>query len=204
MLKTLFAAVLLFAFITTANATPIKTGINGTFDIMGQGPITTDANGIITSIGFGLVIAGATNEDDFRNYWVSTQLINTPVNPLSLSNSIDQVAFSFSGFNFTVKEIKNNISKKQSNTDLYDANLVLIGNLSHNDFITTPTQFHFSTQALVKNGTTNNKGFSITVSSPAPISEPGALVIFGLALVFFAANRKKTHWLNKQQFASKI
>ncbi len=191
MLKRLFATALLLAFTVTGNATPMKTGINGTFDVLGQGPITTDANGIITSIGFGFLIAGATNDDDFRQYWVSSTLINTPVNPLVLANSIDQVAFSFSGFNFTIKEIRSNLSKKQASSDLYDSNLVLIGDISHDDFITTSSQFHFSTQAIKKNDVTNNKAFSITVSSPAPINEPGTLAIFGLALVGFAARRKK-------------
>jgi hypothetical protein len=194
MLKKLFAASLLLILSATLNATPIKTGINGAFDVLGQGPITTDENGIITSVGFNLLITGATNDDDYRDYWVSSQVITTLQNPLVLSLSLDQLIFSFSGFYFILREIRSNISTLDLPSGLFSSNLVLIGDISHDDFITTSSQFHFSTQALVKDSTNQNKGFSITVTSPAPspISEPGTLAIFGLVLIGFAASRKKT------------
>ena len=194
MLKKLFVASLLLILSTTLNATPIKTGINGAFDVLGQGPITTDENGIITSVGFDFLIAGATNDDDYRDYWVRSQVITTLQNPLVLALSLDQLIFSYSGFDFILREIRSNISTLDLSSGLFNSNLVLIGDISHDDFITTSSQFHFSTQAIIKDGTTENKGFSITVTSPAPsaVTEPGTLAIFGFALVGFAvASRKK-------------
>jgi hypothetical protein len=189
MLKKLFAAALLLAFTATAHATPM--GINGTFDMFGTASIATDAAGEITSIDFDNLLTTAPNNDDYLPFFNFLDVALTPTNPLFLNDILNKVVFEVAGFTFTSTSIRGS-----SFTDvggLISANLYLIGDVSGNGFATTSSQFHFSTQGLIKDGLTLNKGFSVTVTSPAPavVSEPGTLAIFALSLIGFAASRKK-------------
>lgn len=191
MLKKLFIAAVLLVLTSTANATLIESGIDGTFDLFGTAEITTDDTGQVTEIFFNNLFTLKPNDDDYDGYFDLLTIAETPNNPLVLSNIINAIVFEVAGFTFTTTSILDNSFSIESG--LVSADLFLIGDMMHESFITTSSQLHFSTQGLIQDGVTTNKSFSITLTSPAPrlVPEPGTLAIFALALVGFAANRKR-------------
>jgi hypothetical protein len=198
MLKKLFATALLLAFTVTANATPIKSGITGQFGMTGEGTIEVNDKGEFISIFFDFLDAGTPKADDFSGKWKRNDAVSIE-SPLNIANALDKLdnnkevkIFELAGFEFILTGLRGNTGNKLGN--VYSTNLFLLGMLSHDDYITTEAEFHFSSQGLSLNPINNkSQAFSVSVTSPAPVdvSEPGTLAIFGLALVGFAATRKK-------------
>ena len=171
----------------SANATLIN-GINGSFDVFGIGNTTLNASGEVVEIDFSLnnfglrpfIITG-----DYLNYF-DINTIFTVKTPLLLNDIVGNVLWTVEGFNFTGSSIRGNATVGGS-TGVY-----IIGNVSHPDFMTTETEWFFSTQGLVNNAKTV-KSFSSTITSPAPsqVPEPGTLALLGLGLISFGFSRNK-------------
>ncbi|MBB6544457.1 PEP-CTERM sorting domain-containing protein [Thalassotalea piscium] len=187
MLKKIFTTALFLVFTAIVNATPI-TIINGSFDVYGLGNTTLNANGEVVSVDFSFnnQLNPVLATGDYLNYFTNNSVFQV-TNPLLLSNVIGVDLWTVDGFTFTGTSVVQNSTSVSGSTGLY-----IIGDVSHNDFITTSTQWYFSTQFLTNNATTL-KSFSSTVTSPAPstVSEPGTIAILALGLMGLVASRKK-------------
>jgi len=203
MLKKLFIASLMLAVSATANATLIS--INGLAGFASNGDITVDEMGEITEISYDNILVFSINptvesgkSNDFyphmtflQHVETETPLFTADVEAVSILNealgeedALNSVhLWSVGGFSFAATEITHNGTKDGV------TGLVMLGMLSHEGYEDTLAQYFISAQGLSVG--VNNGAFSATVTSPAPISEPGTLAIFGLALVGFAASRKK-------------
>ncbi|WP_085299603.1 PEP-CTERM sorting domain-containing protein [Cognaticolwellia mytili] len=188
MLKKLLTAGILLCVSLSMSANAALMGINGSFDVFGLGETTLNAAGEVTDVDFSFnsfdlrpqIISG-----DYQGYFDNNSIFSVK-NPLVLSNIVGVDLWTVEGFTFTGTSIRENKTTGTS-TGLY-----IIGNVSHADFITTETQWFFSTQGLSINGTTL-KSFSSTITSPAPsvVSEPGTLALFGLSFLFCGLRRNK-------------
>lgn len=199
MLKKLFAAALLFAVTATANATPIPAGINGSFDMSVEGTINVDENGSIISLLITYLAASTPNTDDFDGRW-SRAANNNVAQHITETLVLDDIAgktlFTLAGFSFDITVLRSNVGVEANG--VFSNSLYLLGMFTHADFTATEAEFFVSSQALVE-GENINKGFSATVTSPAPpapappveVSAPGTLAVFGLALIGFAASRRQ-------------
>jgi hypothetical protein len=204
MLKKLFAAAILLAFTATASAGPIQ-GLTATFGLSGSADITIDEQGFIQSVFFEFLDTEKA-PSALATSWARNAAVQTPSNPLStdplliagtevFSLADQDVNYSGGLFTFIATEFRSTSATFANNA--FSSNFSLIGTLSHslNRFADTKTEFFFSSQALRygSDGINKEASFSVTVTSPAPalISEPTTLAIFGLALVGFAASRKK-------------
>jgi len=182
MLKKFFIASLIFVFTATANATPVKPSITGEFDIFANADITLNAAGEVSFIDFSAAMVAVVQPGDYTSYLTGFQAITLDANPLDISAIMGLQLWSVSGFEFTATEIRKN------QTVGAFTSLAIIGDVSHDDFLTTSSEFFLSFQNLTVDGT-KSSGFSGTVTSPIP--EPSSLAIFGLSLIGFAAGRKK-------------
>lgn len=185
MLKKLLTATLLLIVTSTANAATI--GINGSFDVFGIGTTTLDTNGQVTQVDFALnsALNPVLTSGDYSTYLTSTSVFSV-FTPLLLNNIVGQTLWTIEGFTFVGTSVAQNSSVLGGATGLY-----IIGDVMHNDFITTSTEWFFSTQFLNFGGATT-KSFSSTVTSPAPqrVPETGSLAIFCLGLAGLALRRK--------------
>lgn len=204
MLKKLFIAAILLANTVTANATPIS--INGLVDFFSVGTVTVDEMGSITQIDYAFTnvayledtVKNGKNNDFFGEMssgdlvTVQSPLVISTIEAISVANEAleedDELnsleLWTVGGFSFAATEIIHN------ETENGFTGLSMLGMLSHEGHKDTLAQYFISATDLTIDGITT-KAFSATVTSPAPISEPGTLAIFGLALVGFAASRKK-------------
>lgn len=220
MLKKLFAAVLLLAITATANATLMR-GINGQFDMFINANVNFNVDGSISELYFNNLLLAATPAKTIKNSVINDFFIpfefepflaalTITKNPLIMANIAADVAadaadvaaggvatrtslWSFLGFEFFITEVASN------KTDGDTTGLTIIGTLTHDNYEDTKSEYFISGQYLDV-GLTNSKGFSATVTSPAPpspppppveVSAPGTLALFGLALVGFAASRRQ-------------
>jgi len=202
MLKKLFAAALLLAFTATANATPLI-GINGEFDIAAGGHLTLNADGSVSEIEFvkldvsffisETITSGLDN--DFHGRLTTDENMDIAANPLILDGFVaNSLLWSVAGFDFFISDVISN--QTIDNT----TGITIIGTLKHEDFLDTESQYFISGQGL-NVGENTGRGFSATVTSPAPpvvgpnppveVSAPGTLAVFGLALIGFAASRRQ-------------
>ncbi|MBU2895045.1 PEP-CTERM sorting domain-containing protein [Colwellia sp. D2M02] len=187
MLRNLFAAVLLLTLAATAKATPIKSGIDGSFDIFSVADITLNADGEVTLINFIFAnIALVDQAGDYAPYLTAGDAVALDTNPISINNIIGLQLWNVNGFSFIATAIGAN-ETVGATTGLY-----IIGDVVHDDFITTSTEFFLSSQNLTVDGT-KQSALSASITSPAPVavSEPGSLAILALGLIGFAASRKK-------------
>jgi hypothetical protein len=200
MLRKLFTAALLLAVTATANATPMK--INGFVDFFAVGGITLDETGAITQIDYFFnsvayleanLKTGKTNDfftemEAGDTVTTTSPLVIAAIEAVNLETPEGEAPigvnlWSVGGFSFDATEVSYNETKDGF------TGLAILGTLSHEGFADTVARYFISAQSLTLG--VNNGGFSATLTSPAPISEPGTLAIFGLALVGFAASRKK-------------
>lgn len=185
MLKTLLTAALLLLVTSTAKATPM-TGIDGSFDLLGLGTTTLNANGEIETVQFNLIFSPLLITGDYSPYLTNASVFNAGT--LDLNNIIGVALWAVEGFTFT------GTSVVQNNTDGNGTSVTIIGDVSHAGFITTSTQWFFSTQGLSA-GSTTMTSFSSKMTSPyvAPVTipEPGTIAILAFGLMGFAVNRKK-------------
>ncbi len=204
MLKKLFTAALMLAVSATATATPMKPSIDGMFSISGFAETVLSEENTITSVSFSVAFAGGAT-GDFLGHIASGNDVEQLVpgdytNPLTITYNEETELFStdfaltVGGFTFNAEEVLGNTATPTTGSDTtnLDGNIHIRGTLSHDEFADTYTQLLFSTQGLSTGGSAFTS-MSMTILSPAPalISEPGTLAIFGLALVGFAAGRKK-------------
>lgn len=187
MLKKLFIASLLLVLTITANATPIKTGISGEFDIFATADITLNAAGEVTLVNFLSANVALTQPgDNFASYLSGGQALILDASPVDISTIIGLQLWNINGFEFTATEVRLN-----QTAGLY-TNLSIIGEVAHDDFLTTSTEFLLSFQNLTVDGS-KRSAFSGTITSPAPavVPEPGTLAMLSLGLIGFTASRKK-------------
>lgn len=187
MLKKLFASAILLFVTVSANAT-LMNSINGTFDFFGIGKTTLNADGEVQKIDFSLnnrlypVLLEGTYADE-----LSTTDTFSVVNPLLFANILGKDLWSIGGFTFNATSIAENGTDKNGATGLS-----IIGDVSHDKFITTSTLWFISSQFLTLDGT-SIKSFSSSIISPDPasVSAPATITILGLALVGFGVARRK-------------
>lgn len=197
MLRSLFAAVLLLALTTTANATPIKPGINGEFEMFVGANVTLDNEGLISEILFSQILVGFSVSDTIANGQsndffglvapFSMVTLTSGANPLIVNSFVAGSSFwSVGGFEFFIDEITANATVGIA------SGIKIIGTLTHDDYKNTTSEFFISGQNL-NTGVNLNKTLSASVTSPAPVavSEPGTLAILALGLMGFAARRKQ-------------
>jgi hypothetical protein len=193
MLKKLLTAGILLCASLSMSAHAGLIGITGSFDISGDGETTLNAAGEITRIVFSdLEIkrpSGSYLPDPIGDFKTNFAMKENSLLLPNIDGKIDvnnKILWTFFGFTFTGLEVIENKTNGRS-TGLY-----IIGNVSHADFITTKTEWFFSTQGLKNNGTTLTT-FSSKITSPAPsqVPESATLALLCLGLMGFRLRRNK-------------
>ena len=194
MFKKIITASLLLVASTMANATLIDPPIEGGFNISGNAEVTLDATGKITSFGMHNIEL-STVSGDFRQFIPTSPYAVNFGSATPLSFDIATLLFDrivdFGGLTFNPLRVRFNETDHKN-----DTTLSLVGILSADGYADTETEWRFTTQGLINNGTIV-RSYSGYIEAPIKkVPEPGSMAIFCLAIAGSIISRKKS--LKKQ------